>query len=516
VGFAIRAAFSCVENSIASSSLGSMKRSALLSLFILILISTVSAEIRLPAVFADHMVVQRDRPVHVWGWAAPGESVKVSFRGENATVTADQFGHWSASLKPGAAGGPFELNVSGTNSIAVSDVLVGDVWFASGQSNMEFKVKSADNAAAEVAAANYPKIRLFQVEHTVSEYPLDDVMAKTWVAVSPETVANFSAVAYYFARDIQKRENVPIGLIESDWGGTPAESWTSLAALSSDSSLMPVFAARAKMAEGEIMNRLIVEQENKETARAKAEGRPAPKYAWHPPLNSWEPSALYNAMVAPVTPFPIRGVLWYQGESNSVLDRAPSYARLFQTMIQDWRRRWNDPDLPFLFVQISNFTSTDQEDWPIIREAQRRALELRNTAMAVTIDIGNPDDVHPTNKQEVARRLALAARAIVYRQSVQFSGPLYRQATREGNQLRVWFDHASALSAKGGALSGWEAAGADGKFVPATATIDGNTVLVTAAGMDTPRFVRYGWANSPVCNLYNSDGLPASPFRSGP
>jgi sialate O-acetylesterase len=221
-------------------------------------------------------------------------------------------------------------------------------------------------------------------------------------------------------------------------------------------------------------------------------------------------------MVAPVTPFPIRGVLWYQGESNSVLDRAPSYARLFQTMIQDWRRRWNDPDLPFLFVQIANFTSTDQEDWPIIREAQRRALELRNTAMAVTIDIGNPDDVHPTNKQEVARRLALAARAIVYRQSVEFSGPLYRQATLEGNQLRVWFDHASALSAKGGALSGWEVAGADGKFVPATATIDGNTVVVTASGMDTPRFVRYGWANSPVCNLYNSDGLPASPFRSGP
>jgi sialate O-acetylesterase len=381
---------------------------------------------------------------------------------------------------------------------------------------MEFKVKNADNAAVELATANHPRIRLFQVEHVVSEYPLDDVTAKTWSACTPQTVATFSAVAYYFARNIQQKENVPIGLIESDWGGTPAESWTSLAALSSDSSLMPVFAARARMAEEEIQNRLIVQQEEKETAKAKAEGRPAPRFPWHPPLNSWEPSAVYNAMIAPLTPYPIRGVIWYQGESNSLINRASLYGRVFQTMIGDWRNRWDQPDLPFLFVQIANYTSTNLENWPEIREGQRHALELRNTAMSVSIDIGNPDDVHPTNKQEVGRRLALAARAIVYKEPLEYSGPLYVRTTREGNQLRVWFDHAQGLSAKGEELTGFEIAGSDGKFYRAQTKIDGSTVLVFSPDLPSPEFVRYGWANSPECNLYNSDGLPASPFRSAP
>jgi sialate O-acetylesterase len=492
-----------------------MKRPIFAALLLLLLASGLSAEVRVPAVLADHMVVQRDHPVHLWGWAAPGEVVNVTFRGETVSATSDTFGHWGVFMKPGAAGGPFDILIRGTNAIHLSDVLVGDVWFASGQSNMEFKVKDADNSPAEIAGANYPKIRLFQVEHTVSEYPLDDVTARNWVACTPQSIATFSAVAYYFARNIQQKENVPIGLIESDWGGTPAESWTSLAALSSDSSLMPVFAARARMAEGEIMNRLVVEQEEKERAAAKAEGRKL-KYAWHPPLNSWEPSALYNAMVAPLTPFSIRGVIWYQGESNSVVDRAPSYERLFQTMIRDWRSRWNAPDLPFLFVQIANYTSTNLEDWPQIREAQTRALELHNTGMAVTIDIGDPDDVHPTNKQEVGRRLALAARAITYKEPLEYSGPLYRQVTREGNQLRVWFDHANGLNAKNGELTGWEIAGSDGKFYRASARIDGNTVLVSSPDLPSPAFVRYGWANSPVCNLYNGGGLPASPFRSEP
>ena len=493
-----------------------MKRLLFLVQFFLILISSLSAEVRLPAVFADHMVLQRNQPIHVWGWATPGEPVTVAFRGESVTAPTDQFGHWTAFLKPGTAGGPFELDVRGTNSVHLSDILVGDVWFASGQSNMEFKVKNADNAAAELATANYPRIRLFQVEHVVSEYPLDNVTAKTWAACTPQTVATFSAVAYYFARDIQQMENVPIGLIESDWGGTPAESWTSLAALSSDSSLMPVFAARARMAEGEIQNRLIVQQEEKETAKAKAEGRPAPRFPWHPPLNSWEPSAVYNAMVAPLTLYTIRGVIWYQGESNSLLDRAPLYGRLFQTMIRDWRNRWDQPDLPFLFVQIANYTSTNLESWPEIREGQRHALGLRNTAMAVSIDIGNPDDVHPTNKQEVGRRLALAARAIVYKEPLEYSGPLYVRTTREGNKLRVWFDHAQGLSAKGGELTGFEISGSDDKFYRAQTKIDGSTVLVFSPDLPTPEFVRYGWANSPECNLYNSDGLPASPFRSAP
>lgn len=493
-----------------------MKRLLIIAQFFLVLISTAFAEVRLPAVLADHMVLQRNHPVHIWGWATPSEVVNVTFRGESVSTTTDQFGHWAVYLKPGVAGGPFDLDVRGANSIHIGDILVGDVWFASGQSNMEFKVKNADNATAEIAAANYPKVRLFQVEHTVSEYPLDNVTAKTWVACTPQTVATFSAVAYYFARNIQQKQNVPIGLIESDWGGTPAESWTSLAALANDSSLMPIFASRAKMTEGEIMNRLVVQQEEKEKAAAKAEGRAEPKYPWHPPLNSWEPAALYNAMVAPLTPFPMRGVIWYQGESNSLLDRAPMYERLFQTMIRDWRHRWDDPELPFLYVQIANYTSTDLENWAVIREAQRHALELRNTAMAVTIDIGNPDDVHPKNKQEVGRRLALAARASVYKEALEYSGPLYRQITREGNLIRVWFDHAAGLNAKGGELTGFEIAGSDGRYVRGLAKIDGSTILVSSPELSSPVSVRYGWANSPECNLYNSDGLPASPFRSGP
>ncbi len=472
------------------------------------------ATVKLPAVLADHMVVQRDVPVHVWGWAAPGEAVTVSFRGDSAGTTADKFGHWSAYLKPGSAGGPFEMEVRGTNALRIADILVGDVWIASGQSNMEFRTKDVDNGAAEVAAANYPKIRLFQAEHAVSEYLLDDIAAKTWVACTPQTVANFSAVAYFFARNIQQKENVPIGLIESDWGGTPGEAWTSLAALSRDASLMPVFAARATMAEDEIRSRLIVQEEDKARAQAKAEGRPAPRFPWHPPLNSWEPAALFNAMIAPLTPFPVRGVIWCQGESNSLLDRAPVYARVFQTLIQDWRQRWNNPDMPFLFVQIANYTSTNLEDWPAVREAQRHALDLRNTGMAVTIDIGNPDDVHPTNKQEVGRRLALAARAISYREPIEYSGPLYRSVTREGTQLRVWFDHAAGLNAKGGELTGWEIAESGGRFLRAQARIEGNTVVVSSPDLPNPDSVRYGWANSPECNLYNGDGLPASPFRS--
>jgi sialate O-acetylesterase len=219
-------------------------------------------------------------------------------------------------------------------------------------------------------------------------------------------------------------------------------------------------------------------------------------------------------MIAPLTPFPIRGVIWYQGESNSAVERYAMYARTFQTMITDWRRRWNNPDMPFLYVQIANYKSTGLEDWAQIREAQLQTLELKNTAMAVTIDIGNPDDVHPTNKLDVGKRLALAARAIVYGEPVEFSGPIYRRTTREGNQLRVWFDHAAGLKAKGAEMTSWEIAGADGKYFRAQARIDGSTVLVSSPDLQNPESVRYGWANSPECNLYNGDGLPASPFRS--
>jgi sialate O-acetylesterase len=222
-------------------------------------------------------------------------------------------------------------------------------------------------------------------------------------------------------------------------------------------------------------------------------------------------------MIAPLTPFPIRGVIWYQGESNSIVSRSPGlYGRVFSTLIEDWRRQWGVGDFPFLYVQISNFTSTPIEDWAIVREQQLKTLALRNTAMAVTIDIGDPDNVHPTNKVDVGLRLARAARALSYGEAIEYSGPLYRQATPEGSAIRVWFDHAKGLEAKGGAVTGFEVAGADGKFSPATATVEGATVLAASPAVAEPLVVRYGWANSPQCNLFNGEGLPASPFTSAP
>jgi sialate O-acetylesterase len=249
-------------------------------------------------------------------------------------------------------------------------------------------------------------------------------------------------------------------------------------------------------------------------AEAKAQGKPEPVFSWHPSLSMWAPGLLWNGMIAPLTPFPIRGVIWYQGESNSKLERAPLYGKLFRTLIEDWRREWGEGDFPFLYVQIANFKSTPAEDWATLREQQRKALELRNTAMVVTIDIGNPDDVHPTDKLDVGLRLAQAARALSYAESVEYAGPLFRQVTSEEGSLRVWFDHAKGLTTKGGEATGFEVAGGDGKFAPATARIDGETVVVGSASVADPVSVRYGWANSPLCNLFNEDGLPTSPFTS--
>jgi sialate O-acetylesterase len=284
--------------------------------------------------------------------------------------------------------------------------------------------------------------------------------------------------------------------------------------LGEDASLAPLFVSRGKMTDDEADALLKAKDEQRQRDAAKAEGKPEPKFGWHPQLASWGPGLLWNGMIAPLTPFPIRGVIWYQGESNSALERFPLYDRIMRTLIEDWRREWGVGDFPFLYVQISSFTSTPAEDWASLREQQLKTLGLRNTAMAVTIDIGNPDDVHPTDKVDVGHRLALAARVLSYGEAVEDSGPIFRQATPEGASVRAWFDHGTGLTAKGGALTGFEVAGADGKFWPAQATIDGTTVVAASPEVAEPVFVRYGWANSPQCNLFNGDGLPASPFTS--
>jgi sialate O-acetylesterase len=470
----------------------------------------------LPKVLSSHMVVQRDLPVHVWGWAAAGEAVSVSFRGNTRTTQTDELGQWSVYLPPAGAGGPFSMTVKGANTLTLDDVLVGDVWVASGQSNMEFEMRKAATAAVDLPKAANSRIRLMIVTKKAIDFPQTDVDATAWTASSPESAKEFSAVAWYFAREIEQREHVPVGVIDSTWGGTVAEAWTSLTALGADPALAPVFTARGHMTERESTNLLQDKVRAKMLADAKAQGKPEPKFPWHPWLNMWAPAALYNGMIAPLTPFPIRGVIWYQGESNSALERYPVYERLFRTMIEDWRRQWQIGDFPFLFVQLANYKSSPAEDYFQIREAQRRTLALRNTAMAVTIDIGNPDDVHPTDKLTVGQRLALAARSVTYGEQLEFSGPMFRQVTAEGSGLRVWFDHGAGLEARGGALTGFEVAGADGVFVPAQASIDGSTVVVSNPSVAMPTQARYGWTNSPECHLYNQAGLPASPFTSQP
>ena len=477
-------------------------------------------EVKLPAILSNHMVLQREKPLHLWGWAAPGEKVTVALHDTTRDVASDALGGWSVYLPPEAAGGPYQLTVTGTNKIVLDDVLVGDVWFASGQSNMEMPMRGfggatpLKNSAEEIAHATQPQIRLLRIPQKAADFPLRTAEA-SWTVCTPETVANFSAVAYFFGRELVAREHVPIGLIDSVWGGTVAEVWMSLQAISSDTSLMPLFATRAQtmLAQGDMT--AIRAKERREDAAARAAGQPAPKHPWHPDPASWAPAALFNGMVAPVTPYTIKGVIWYQGESNSRLAFAPMYARIFPALIADWRAQWRQGNFPFLYVQISNFTSDAGENWAIIREAQRRALSVANTAMVVTADIGEPNNVHPADKQTVGARLALAARSLVYGENVEYSGPLFRQTTPESGSLRIWFDHAGkGLSAKGGALQSFEIAGEDGHYVSATARVEGQTVVVSNPNVAEPKYVRYAWANAPVVNLYNSDGLPASPFTS--
>ena len=486
--------------------------------------ATLSAEVTLPRILTSHMVVQRDLPVHVWGMAAPGEEVAVSFRGQTRAAKANQLGRWSVYLSPGAAGGPFEMTVKGApeasgadaaaQTITLDDVLVGDVWVASGQSNMEFMMSQAATADQDLPQAANSQIRLLMVKKKAVLYRQDDADTEGWTASAPETAKDFSAVAWYFAREIEQREHVPVGVIDSTWGGTPVEAWTRMEALGEDASLMPLFASWGRMTDGEPDARLREKNKQRMIDEAKAQGKPAPVFPWTPQLGSWSPGWLYNGMIAPLTPLPIRGVIWYQGESNSLLERAPLYSRIFRTLIEDWRREWGVGDFPFLFVQISNFKSTPAEDWATLREQQLKTLELRNTGMAVTIDIGNPDNVHPTDKVDVGLRLARAARVLSYGETIEDSGPIFRQATPEGTSIRAWFDHANALMARGGELTGVEVAGADGTFFPAKAAIEGATIVAASPSVPEPVYVRYGWANSPQCNLFNGEGLPASPFTS--
>ncbi len=502
------------------------------------------AQVTLPKFLSDHMVVQRNMPVHIWGMATPGEQVSVSFRGQTESASATKLGRWSVYLKPGAAGGPFDIAIKGTPAevanrtadgnalptLTIHDVLVGDVWIASGQSNMQFALDHAASAATDLAKASIPDIRLLIVDDKAADYPQDDLPTNGWAASSPESAKEFSAVAWFFAREIHDREHVPVGVIDSSWGGTTAEAWTRMTALGQDAQIISLFAARGQMMDQAADTALTVKDEDRQRTEAKEQGRPEPQFPWHAPFESWGPANLWNGMIAPLTGMPIRGVVWYQGESNAGPERAPYYDRVMRDMIEDWRHQWGIGPFPFYYVQIANWNTGPDVNWANLREQQRRTLGERNTAMAVTIDIGTPDNIHPPDKADVGHRLALAARALDYGETgLEYSGPTFRQATIEGGSIRAWFDHARGLTAKpvtttsdktasAGATSGEvtsvEIAGADGKFVPAAASVDGETIVASNPQVPNPMAIRYGWASNPQCNLFNSDGLPASPFTS--
>jgi len=480
------------------------------------LAASLHASVQLPALISDHMVLQQGVPVRIWGTADPGEAVTVQFQGQTITGKAAENGKWALWLKPLSAAGPLEMTV---NTLSIKDVLVGEVWVGSGQSNMEFALNQAFNHDEEIARADYPLIHVFLVKRIVADRPADDVSG-AWQVCTPQNAPRFSAVEYFFGRALHNYLHVPMGLIESYWGGTPAQSWTSDAALTSDPAMKFIsddwatVLTRYPAAKEQYDQRVAAWE--KTAAEARAAGKTVPNRPGAPqgPGHQNTPAGLYNGMIAPLVPYTIRGVIWYQGESNASEAHAYRYRRLFADMIQDWRNRWGEGDFPFLFVQLANYKTNGW--WPVLRESQTDTLSLRNTGMAVAIDVGESNDIHPKNKQDVGMRLALAARHIAYHDAaVEFSGPVYRQATTEANAIRVWFSHADGMQAKrGGALTGFTIAGADGNFVPAEARVDGGTVIVSSPNVASPVAVRYAWADDPVCNLINQAGLPAGPFRS--
>jgi sialate O-acetylesterase len=487
---------------------------------VLIPLAAVSAwaDVRLPAFFSDHMVLQRDVTVPVWGWASAGEQVTVSVAGQTKTATADAAGKWSVKLDKLSAGKELTLVVSGKNKITLSDVLVGDVWLCSGQSNMHFQMSRVENASQELAEANHPAVRFFKVEDQFGQEPKSDVKG-AWKAISPSTAGGCSAVAFYFGRALQLKLGMPIGLVVSSIGGTRIETWMSRETLAATCESQSLVGRWKDVSPEEFENiatiyRAYQYQRDKvhpqAVKEAREKGEPPPPAPAMPKLRCHDcPSALHNGMIAPLQPFAIRGAIWYQGESN-VGQTAP-YRKLLPAMISDWRRVWG-AEMPFLFVQLA----PHRELHPAFREAQLRIWQSTpHTAMVVTTDVGNANDMHPTRKRPVGERLALAARALSYGETVEYSGPVFKSMRVEGPRAVISFTHTgTGLMETVGDLAGFTMAGKDGNFLPAKAVIKGTTVVVTCETIRRPVAVRYGWAMVPEVNLFNREGLPAVPFRT--
>lgn len=501
------------------------RRSLLLSgLFALLVAAPAWADVKLPHVFSDHAVLQRDMSVPVWGWADPSEEVTISLGNQTKNAKANQDGKWRVKFDKLTAGGPHTLTVKGKNTLTVNDVLIGEVWLASGQSNMQWTVKQARDFDKEKSSADFPQIRMFSVERKGAREPKDDCNG-SWKVCSPETVGDFSAAAYFFGRELYQKLHVPVGLLNTSYGGTPIESWTSLEAHQRTPQLKGLVSNWEKRVadydpeKAKATYEKALETYKEKAAKAKAEGGTAPR---RPPApgqprdNIYYPGNLYNAMVAPLIPYAIRGGIWYQGESNAGnRDSGKLYATQLPLLIEDWRKRWGEGDFPFAWVQLPGFKPGNAEGWPAVREAMLHTLSVPHTGMAITMDIGDHQDIHPKNKQDVGHRLALWALAKVYGEKIPYSGPLPAGQQVKGNEVVVSFQHADGgLQAKDGELRGFQVAGSDKEWKPAKARIEGDKVIVSSPDVSQPQFVRYDWASDPDGNLFNGAGLPASPFRT--
>ncbi len=491
----------------------------------------VMAEVKVPSLFADNMVLQQGMNVPVWGWAKPGEKVSVKFAEQAVNTAAGKDGKWSLKLAPLKAGGkPSELVIVGENTLRFKNVVVGEVWLCSGQSNMAMILRSVNNAKKEIAdAANYGDIRLYKMKYAPASDPKEDNRG-VWSICTPASVTRFSAVAYFFGRDLNRQLKVPIALISASRGGSTVEAWTSKEKIDANAALRKVAHKWDRIAaayDAEAVKRKLdkaVEKWKLAVAKAKADGKKLPyrpRIKTPPMLHYKRPEVLYNGMIHPLIPFAMRGVIWYQGESNANDGRAKDYALAFGTMIGDWRGRWAQGDFPFIYVQLANFRKQQSEpchpndSWAIVRDAQLKTLTLANTAMASAVDVGSATNIHPKNKQDVGGRLALAARAIAYGEKIVYSGPIYDSMSVADRKIVLKFRHVGGgLVAKGGELKGFAIAGTDGKWCWGEAKIVGETIVVSSDHVPDPKAVRYSWARNPIGNLYNKEQLPASPFRT--
>ena len=499
-------------------------RSIGLTLAVLTALCSVATaqELRLPALFGDHMVLQRDVAAPVWGWGKPKANVTVTFGEQSKTTQVGEDGKWMLKLDPLSAGGPSSLTVqSAGQAQSFADVLVGEVWVCSGQSNMQWTVASGIDPDLEAARANRPNLRLFQVPLVSKAEPQEDVNA-SWRISASGNVSSFSAVAYYFGVNLQETLGVPVGLIQTAWGGTRAEAWTSPEMMASVEELKPIldtWAERvasydADAAKSRFEAALKRWQETKRGRRPQLQG--------HPGYSQHHPSNLYNAMIAPLAPYGIRGAIWYQGESNA--GRAYQYRTLMPSMIQSWRDTWGQGDFPFYQVQLANYKKVVDEpvesDWAELREAQYMATEaLPNVGAACITDVGTANDIHPKNKQDVGKRLARLALVDVYDRadSIVRNGPTYKSMAVEGNKVTLTFDvgRSPLIPYYREALTGFAVAGEDKQWHWASAEITGrDTVVVSSDAVAAPVAVRYNWADNPQGNLYNAHYLPAYPFRT--